>query len=80
MATKLEAILTEYNLANHSLVEAYAAIGKQISHKNIQKARTGSRPIGRKMQLQVIEALNLCVNPEKPWVRSDLFGSVAEVA
>ena len=74
MSTKLDTILTEYNLANHQLVEAFAGAGKQISHKSVQKARTGSRAISRKLQFQVTEALNLCVSPEKPWSRVDLFG------
>jgi len=68
--TILDAIMTEYEVSNHDLVEAF---GKQISHKNIQKARTGSRPISRKLQVQVVDALNARVKPEKQWRREDLF-------
>ena len=74
--TILEAIMIEYEVSNHDLVEAF---GKQISHKNIQKARTGSRPISRKLQVQVVDALNAHIKAEKPWRREDLFPASATV-
>ncbi len=72
-STPLDQILVEYNLTNHALVQAYFLLGKQISHKTIQKARTGSRPLSHKLQIQVVDALNATVNPEKLWHREDLF-------
>lgn len=71
--TKIDQILTDYNLNNHALVAAYAEQGKNLSHKTIQKARLGTRPLSRKMQMQVIEALNAAVMPEKPFKRDELF-------
>lgn len=71
--TRLDEILTEYQLANHALVEAFAQQGKQLSHKTIQKARTGSRPLSRKMQVQVVDALNAALALEKPFRKEDLF-------
>ncbi len=71
--TRIDEILTEYQMANHTLVEAYAEMGKQLSHKTVQKARTGSRPLSRKLQVQVTEALNAAIQPEKKWHRDELF-------
>ena len=72
--TPLDRIMIEFEVSNHDLVAAYAELGKQISHKTIQKARTGSRDISRKLQVQVVDALNAHVLPAKPWRREDLFG------
>ena len=74
--TILDGIMTENEVSNHDLVEAF---GKQISHKTIQKERTGSRPISRKLQVQVVEALNARIQPEKPWRRDDLFPTAPAV-
>lgn len=75
-ATPLDTILTEHNLTNHDLVQAFQELrGGQISHKTIQKARTGKRGLTKKVQLQVTDALNARVQPEKRWTREDLFGS-----
>jgi hypothetical protein len=71
--TELDRIMLEFEVSNHHLVEAFAGLGKQISHKNIQKARTASRPISRKLQLQVVDALNALELSAKPWRREDLF-------
>ena len=74
-ATPLDRIMAEFEVSNHDLVAAYAELGKQISHKTIQKARTGSREISRKLQVQVVDALNAHVLPARPWRREDLFPS-----
>ncbi len=68
--TTIELILKEANLNNHALVEA--SLG-QLSHKTVQKARTGNRPISKKMQVQVTEALNKALQPEKLYKKEDLF-------
>lgn len=74
----LETIMIEHELTNHELVAAFQELrGGQISHKTIQKARTGSRALSRKLQLQVVDALNACVQPEKRWTREDLFPAAA---
>lgn len=71
----LDAILTEHKLTNHDLVSAFHELrGGQISHKTIQKARTGKRGLSRKLQLQVVDALNASIQPEKRFTREDLFG------
>lgn len=73
--TPLDAILIEHGISNHQLVEAFQQLrGGQISHKTIQKARTGSRPLSRKLQLQVVDSLNAAIQPEKRWKKEDLFG------
>jgi len=71
--TPLQTILDDYKLTNHDLVAAALAEGKQLSHKTVQKARTGSRGIGRSLQFRVVDALNAAANPEKPWKREDVF-------
>jgi len=42
MSNPLAELLNTYGYSNHDVVEA--ATG-QLSHKNVQKARTGSRPV-----------------------------------
>jgi hypothetical protein len=68
--TTIDLILTEANLNNHALVEA--SLG-QLSHKTVQKARTGKRPLSKKMQVLVTEALNKALQPEKLYKKEDLF-------
>lgn len=68
--TTIDQILTEASVANHALVEAFPG---QLSHKTVQKARTGSRPLSRNMQMMVTEALNKVLQPEKPYKRELLF-------
>ena len=68
--TSIDQILTEANVANHALVEAFPG---QLSHKTVQKARTGKRPLSRNMQVMVTEALNKALLPEKRYKREQLF-------
>jgi len=68
--TTIDQILTEANLDNHALVEA--SLG-HLSHKTVQKARTGKRPLSKKMQVLVTEALNRALQPEKLYKKEDLF-------
>ena len=68
--TILDQILTEANLDNHALVEASS---KQLSHKTVQKARTGKRPLSKKMKVLVTEALNKTLQPEKLYKKEYLF-------
>ncbi|MEN9354502.1 MAG: hypothetical protein RL318_1827 [Fibrobacterota bacterium] len=42
MSNPLAELLNTYGYSNHDVVEAAAG---QLSHKNVQKARTGSRPV-----------------------------------
>lgn len=60
-------VLEENELSNHALVDACQAMGKQLTHKTVQKARTGSRPLSRQMKLLLMDALNACLMPEKPY-------------
>ena len=70
----LDRLMQEHGLVNHDLVEAYQQLcGAQVTHKTIQKARTAKRTLSRKLQLQVVDALNAKLQPEKPWRREDLF-------
>ena len=72
--TPLDLIMAEHGIVNHDLVEAYQQFcGGQISHKTIQKARTAKRVLSKKLQLQVVDALNAQIQPEKPWHKEDLF-------
>lgn len=70
MQTPLDTIMTEFNLSNHALVEQLPG---HLSHKTVQKARTGSRSLSRTMQVQVTEALNKALKPEHPYKREVLF-------
>jgi len=75
MQTPLDSIMTEFGLRNHDLVEQLPG---QLSHKTVQKARTGSRALSRNMQVQVTEALNRAIKPEHPYKREFLFPPVEE--
>lgn len=69
-ATVLDQILSEGNFSNHDLV---AASPRQLSHKNVQKARTGSRRVPASVEETITLALNALVRPEAPWRTRDLF-------
>lgn len=70
MKTPLDTIMTEFELSNHDLV---VQLPGHLSHKTVQKARLGTRPLSRTMQVQVTEALNKAILPEHPYKREFLF-------
>ena len=69
-STLLDRILTEARLSNHDLVEVS---GGKLSHKNVQKARTGSRPVTDRVARSVTEAVNVLLQPEELWSPRKLF-------
>ncbi|MFA6341368.1 MAG: hypothetical protein WCX75_00785 [Fibrobacteraceae bacterium] len=68
--TPLDALLTEAGISNHALAECFPGF---LTHKTIQKARTGKRPLSRRSQVMVTEALNRVMMPEHPYKRDFLF-------
>jgi hypothetical protein len=52
--TLLDSLMTQYQISNHDLVEAAPG---QLSHKNVQKARTGKRPVTDAVARQITGAL-----------------------
>ncbi len=68
--TPLDRILTENEIKNHALAEIFPG---RLSHKMVQKARLGKRPLTRNVQVLVTEALNAVLKPEKPYKRQFLF-------
>jgi len=68
--THLDQILTEGKFSNHDVVEAS---GGQLSHKNVQKARTGSRPVSDLVARTIKEAVNKLRPLEEPIKVRDLF-------
>lgn len=73
--TIIDQILTEANLDNNAVVKASP---KQLSFKTVQKARTGKRPLSKKMQELVTNALNMALKMEKPYKKEDLFPKSSE--
>lgn len=69
-ATLLDRLLTEAKISNHDVVEA--ADG-QLSHKNVQKARTGSRPISDAVARQICDAANALLMLEEPIKVREMF-------
>jgi hypothetical protein len=61
--TLLDRLLTEAKISNHDVVEAAKG---QLSHKNVQKARTGSRPISDLIARQICETANALLQLEEP--------------
>ena len=59
--TPLDHLLTEGNFSNHDLV---AASPKQLSHKNVQKARKGERPVTDAVARTITDAVNALLQPE----------------
>lgn len=68
--TKLDRLLTEAGCSNHDLV---AASADQLSHKNVQKARTGSRPVTDQVARTIARAVNALLKPEETIRVQDLF-------
>lgn len=63
MPTPLDEILTAYGLSNHDLVACSPA---QLSHKNVQKARTGSRPVSDAVARSIADALRAALERGVP--------------
>jgi len=61
--TLLDRLLTEAKITNHALVEAAKG---QLSHKNVQKARTGKRPVSDLVSRQICDAANKLLMLEEP--------------
>lgn len=59
--TPLDRLLTDGNFSNHDLV---AASPKQLSHKNVQKARKGERPVTDAVARTITGAVNALFQPE----------------
>ncbi len=68
--TLLDTLLTQAQVTNHQMVEA--SVG-QLSHKNVQKARTGSRPVTDRVARSLTKVLNELLLPEEPWTPRKLF-------
>ena len=68
--TKLDQLLTEAKATNHDLV---AAADGQLSHKNVQKARKGLRPVTDPVARQITQAINALIQPEDPILVRQLF-------
>lgn len=68
--TLLDALLTETKLSNHALVEAS---GGRLNHKNVQKARTGSRPVTDRVARTLTDVVNDLLQPEEKWTPRRLF-------
>jgi hypothetical protein len=68
--TILNDILEQAGLKNHALVEVFPGT---LSHKTVQKARLGTRPISKKAEQKITDALNAVLLPETPYRKSDIF-------
>lgn len=68
--TILNDILEEAGLKNHALVEVFPGT---LSHKTVQKARLGLRPLSKKAEQKITDALNIVLAPETLYKRQDLF-------
>ncbi len=75
--TEVDKILTEYGVKNSDLVALFPG---KLTHKMVQKARTGRRPLSRRMQVTLTEAINLFLQPEKRYKRENLFPRESENA
>lgn len=64
----LDALMIKYGLTNHALV---AASTEQLSHKVVQKARTG-RHLTFKAKAKILGALHSAL-PEQKFAHRDLF-------
>ena len=58
--TILNDILEQAGLKNHALVEVFPGT---LSHKTVQKARLGTKPISKKAEQKIVEALNKVLLP-----------------
>lgn len=68
--TVLDKLLSDAGFSNHDLVAASSA---QLSHKNVQKARTGTRPVTRNVARTIVDAANALLQPEAPLKLPDIF-------
>lgn len=68
--TLLDRILTEAKLSNHDVV---AASEGKLSHKNVQKARVGNRPVTDRVARSLTDTVNALLQPEEPWTPRRLF-------
>ncbi|MEE1275512.1 MAG: hypothetical protein UHC59_00805 [Fibrobacteraceae bacterium] len=68
--TILNDILEQAGLKNHALVEVFPGT---LSHKTVQKARLGTRPISKKAEQKIVEALNKVLLLEVPYSKQDVF-------
>lgn len=64
----LDALMTKHGLSNHALV---AASTEQLSHKVVQKARSGRRLTNR-AKAKILNALHRAL-PELQFAHRDLF-------
>lgn len=64
----LDALMTKHGLSNHALV---AASTEQLSHKVVQKARSGRRLTNR-AKTKILNALHQAL-PELQFAHRDLF-------
>jgi hypothetical protein len=70
--TPLDRLLTEGNFSNHDLV---AASPTQLSHKNVQKARKGERPVTDAVARTITGAVNALLLPENVLRVREIFPS-----
>jgi len=68
--TVLDKLLSDAGFSNHDLV---AASSTQLSHKNVQKARTGTRPVTHNVARTIVDAANALLHPEVPLRLPDIF-------
>jgi hypothetical protein len=68
--TLLDSLLTDAKLSNHAVVEASAG---KLNHKNVQKARTGSRPVTDRIARTLTDVVNELLLPEEKWTPRKLF-------
>ena len=68
--TLLDRLLSEAKLSNHDVV---AASGGRLNHKNVQKARTGSRPVTDRVARSLADVVNELLLPEEKWSPRQLF-------
>lgn len=68
--TLLDTLLTDAKLSNHAVVEAS---GGKLNHKNVQKARTGSRPVTDRIARTLTDVVNELLSPEEKWTPRKLF-------
>lgn len=68
--TKLQEILESADLKNHAIVELFPGT---LSHKTVQKARLGTRPISKKAKQKIVDALNQLLEPTEPYSVMNVF-------
>ena len=68
--TLLDRLLSEAKLSNHDVVAASAG---RLNHKNVQKARTGSRPVTDRVARSLTDVVNELLLPDEKWSPRQLF-------